>query len=146
MGLGGRIVVMQSGTVRQIGTPRRSISTPGYFRCHLHGFSPMNLVSQGDIILGFRPENFLPESNFASGSEITRIAFHVLRVEYLGGDRLLYGHVSGNLRETPVIARIPSSVAYSPVVGSEAPFAVATSDLRQFDPQAVGAANHRFVQ
>ena len=28
MGLGDRIVVMQSGRVRQIGTPRRSISTP----------------------------------------------------------------------------------------------------------------------
>ena len=69
------------------------------------------------------------------------------QVEYLGGDRLLYGHVSGNLPETPVIARIPSSVAYSPVVGSEAPFAVATSDHGGCpDPQAVGAANHRFVQ
>jgi multiple sugar transport system ATP-binding protein len=134
MGLGDRIVVMQSGTVRQIGTPEEIYLHPAdTFVATFMGSPPMNLVSQGDIVLGFRPENFLPESNFASGSEIIRIAFRMHRVEYLGGDRLLYGHVTGNLPETPVIARIPSSVAYAPVAGSEAPFAVATSDLRRFD-------------
>ncbi len=134
MGLGDRIVVMQAGTVRQIGTPEEIYQYPAdTFVATFMGSPPMNLISQGDITLGFRPENFLPESNYPAGGDITRITFRVHRVEYLGGDRLLYGYVCGNLPETPAIARIPSSVAYSPVIGSEATFAVATSDLRRFD-------------
>ncbi|MBM6593571.1 ABC transporter ATP-binding protein [Microvirga pudoricolor] len=134
MGLGDRIVVMQGGTVRQIGTPEEIYQYPAdTFVATFMGSPPMNLIQQDDITLGFRPENFLPESNYPSGSDVTRIAFRVYRVEYLGGDRLLYGHVCGGLPETPAIARIPSSVSYSPVVGSETPFAVATADLRRFE-------------
>jgi multiple sugar transport system ATP-binding protein len=134
MGLGDRIVVMQAGTVRQVGTPEEIYQYPAdTFVATFMGSPPMNLVKQDDITLGFRPENFLPESNYAAGSDIARIAFLIHRVEYLGGDRLLYGHVCGNLPKTPAIARIPSSVAYSPVIGSETTFAVATGDLRRFD-------------
>jgi multiple sugar transport system ATP-binding protein len=153
MGLGDRIVVMQSGTVRQIGTPEAIYQHPAdTFVATFMGSPPMNLVLLGDVTLGFRPENLLPESNYPAGSDITRITFRVHRVEYLGGDRLLYGHVSGNFPETAAIARIPSSVTYSPVIGSETTFAVASSDLRRFDtasgkalPIAVPVGERRVV-
>jgi multiple sugar transport system ATP-binding protein len=93
----------------------------------------MNLVVTGEVTLGFRPENFLPKASFAENIPVTNIAFNIHRVEYLGGDRLLYGMVSGNLPETAVIARIPSSVHYSPILNTEVPFAVANSELRRFD-------------
>jgi multiple sugar transport system ATP-binding protein len=134
MGLGDRIVVMQAGSVCQIGTPEEIYLNPAdTFVATFMGSPPMNLVATGDVTLGFRPENFLPKANFAESIPVTNITFNVHRVEYLGGDRLLYGTISGNLPETPVIARIPSSVHYSPALNTEVPFAVANSELRRFD-------------
>ncbi len=140
MGLGDRIVVMQAGSVRQVGTPEEIYLHPAdTFVATFMGSPPMNLVASGDVTLGFRPELFLPEQNFAAGTDLRRIMFRVHRIEFLGGDRLLYGHVGGDLPETPAISRLPSSVAYAPDVGTEASFAVARSDLRHFD-QASGKA------
>lgn len=134
MGLGDRIVVMEAGRIRQIGTPEEIYQHPAdTFVATFMGSPPMNLVETEGMTLGFRPENFLPAENYANGADITPIVFNTHRVEYLGGDRLLYGHVKGNLPETPVIARIPSSVSYTPNPGSEAKFAVASADLRWFD-------------
>jgi multiple sugar transport system ATP-binding protein len=134
MGLGDRIVIMQGGSVRQIGTPEQIYLHPAdTFVATFIGSPPMNLVTTGDTILGFRPEEFLPEANFAGSADIMRIPFKVNRVEYLGGDRLLYGTVSGALPETPVIARVPSSVGYVPAAGTDAPFAVARGNLRSFN-------------
>ncbi|OSQ36013.1 ABC transporter ATP-binding protein [Thalassospira mesophila] len=134
MGLGDRIVVMHAGTVRQVGTPEEVYLYPAdTFVATFMGSPPMNLVSVGNVTLGFRPETFLPETNFQTDIATTRISFLVHRVEYLGGDQLLYGTVGGTLPETAAIARIPSSVHYSPTVGTEAKFAVANVDLRYFD-------------
>jgi multiple sugar transport system ATP-binding protein len=134
MGLGDRIVVMQGGTVRQVGTPEDIYLNPAdTFVATFMGSPPMNLVTTGDVMLGFRPENFLPKASFAENTPVNNISFNVHRVEYLGGDRLLYGTVFGNLPETAAIARIPSSVPYVPTPGTEVPFAVASSDLRRFD-------------
>jgi len=137
MGLGDRIVVMQGGSVRQIGTPEEIYLNPAdTFVATFMGSPPMNLVNTGDVMLGFRPENFLPKASFAENIPVNNITFNVHRVEYLGGDRLLYGTVLGNLPETAAIARIPSSVPYVPAPGTEVPFAVASSDLRRFDTES----------
>src|SRR5512137_2530360 len=56
MGLGDRIVVMQSGTVRQIGTPQEIYHEPAdTFVARFVGSPPMNLVQHQDYVLGFRP-------------------------------------------------------------------------------------------
>jgi multiple sugar transport system ATP-binding protein len=134
MGLGDRIVVMHGGSVRQVGTPEEIYLNPAdTFVAGFMGSPPMNLVANGAIILGFRPEEFLPEAHFGPGADIVRFVFRINRVEYLGGDRLLYGHLAGNMPDTPVIARLPSSVGYVPEVGSEAGFAVTSRNLRRFD-------------
>ncbi|NLS04180.1 ABC transporter ATP-binding protein [Rhizobium sp. P32RR-XVIII] len=134
MGLGDRIVVMQAGTIRQIGTPEEIYLNPAdTFVATFMGSPPMNLVVTGDMTLGFRPENFLPKSHFPEASSVTSVTFRIHRVEYLGGDRLLYGNISGDLPETPVIARIPSSIHYTPVLNTDVAFAVANEELRRFD-------------
>ncbi|HZA81454.1 MAG TPA: ABC transporter ATP-binding protein, partial [Actinomycetes bacterium] len=61
MGLGERIAVMYEGRVRQIGPPREVYEDPAdTFVATFLGSPPMNLVAQGDRLLGFRPESFLP--------------------------------------------------------------------------------------
>jgi multiple sugar transport system ATP-binding protein len=134
MGLGDRIVVMKDGRIRQVGSPADIYLHPAdTFVATFMGSPPMNLVTTGEVILGFRPENFLPETHFSPGAEVARMTFHVNRVEYLGGDRLLYGHVAEDLPETAVIARLPSSVSYAPQLKTPVTFAVSLSDLRRFD-------------
>jgi multiple sugar transport system ATP-binding protein len=133
MGLGDRIVVMQGGSVRQIGTPEEIYLHPAdTFVATFIGTPPMNLVTTGERVLGFRPENFLPEVHFPADADLMRTPFRITRVEYLGGDRLLYGVVTSALPETPVIARIPSSVTFRATVDSLVPFACLRSDLRHF--------------
>src|ERR671931_2700924 len=63
MGLGDRIVVMQHGKVRQIGTPAEIYDEPAdTFVATFVGAPPMNLLPRGERIEGFRPENFLHQS------------------------------------------------------------------------------------
>jgi multiple sugar transport system ATP-binding protein len=137
MGLGDRIVVMQAGSIRQIGTPEDIYLNPAdTFVATFMGSPPMNLVATGKVTLGFRPENFLPKAHFPEGSAVTTITFKAHRLEYLGGDRLLYGTVGGDLPETAVIARLPSSVHYTPVLNTDVSFAVANAELRRFDTES----------
>lgn len=137
MGLGERIVVMKAGKVRQVGTPEDIYARPAdTFVATFIGSPPMNLVEAGEVILGFRPETFLPRHAFPTEADAMQIPFRVRRVEYLGGDRLLYGRIAQVLPETEVLARIPSNVDYTPAEGEEVPFAVLQSELRYFDPQS----------
>ena len=142
MGLGDRIVVMQGGSVRQIGTPEHIYLHPAdTFVATFIGSPPMNLVTTPDQVLGFRPESFLPEASFPDGADLLRVPFRVHRVEFLGGDRLLYGTVGGALPETAAIARLPSSIGFAPEQGTTAPFAMLRRDLRRFDPGTGRAIN-----
>jgi multiple sugar transport system ATP-binding protein len=133
MGLGDRIAVMDAGVIRQIDTPEGIYLNPAdVFIASFMGSPPMNLVTTDEHILGFRPEDLLPEGNFAANVEISRFTLNVGRVEYLGGDRLLYARLGGDLPDTQVIARLPSSVAWTGAVGTSATFAVLTANLRYF--------------
>ena len=134
MGLGDRIVVMRSGTVRQIGTPQEIYHEPAdTFVARFVGSPPMNLVQHRDYILGFRPEHFLPKGTQGGGKLIT-LPFRVTRVEYLGADRLLYGTLSGGgFTDQKVIARLPSTVTVN--INSEMTydFTVHDKELKFFD-------------
>jgi multiple sugar transport system ATP-binding protein len=146
MGLGDRIVVMEAGSVRQIGTPEEIYLDPAdTFVATFIGSPPMNLVAMGDITLGFRPEDLLPKGHFADAAAITQVTLNINRVEYLGGDRLLYGRVLGNFPDTAVVARLPSTVQYAPQLGVDLAFAVANPALRRFDT-ASGKALPRTVE
>lgn len=133
MGLGDRIAVMESGMIRQLGPPTEVYDHPAdTFVATFIGSPPMNLVRQDDVLVGFRPEHFLPTD--VVGGETVPIPFAVDRVEYLSGDRHVYGMVTSIGEDTRAIARLPSTVAVPLRAGETYEFAVARDRLRYFDP------------
>src|ERR687896_1851423 len=110
MGLGDRIAVMYDGKIRQLGTPHDVYHDPvDTFVATFLGSPPMNLVARDATLLGFRPESFLP-AELVDGNTV-RAQLDVARIEYLSGDRHVYGTVRGIGEETRVIARLPATVA-----------------------------------
>jgi multiple sugar transport system ATP-binding protein len=134
MGLGDRIVVMDRGRVRQVGTPQEVYEEPGdLFVAGFLGSPPMNLVDQPDAIVGFRPEHFLPAPFQHGAGDAVTLPFAVTRVENLGADRLLYGTVGGPFDGAKVIARLPSTVQAPIQPGERHEFSVRGGDLKFFD-------------
>jgi multiple sugar transport system ATP-binding protein len=135
MGLGDRIAVMKSGTVRQIGTPQEIYDEPAdAFVAGFVGSPPMNLVRHRDYILGFRPENFHPKGQQNEATTVTAFNLNVTRVEYLGADRLIYGTLIGDFSDQKVLARLPSTVTIKIEPGTSCDFTVPESELKFFDP------------
>ncbi len=147
MGLGDRIAVMYEGRIRQLGRPRDVYLEPeDTFVATFLGSPPMNLISRGDHLVGFRPESFLPtEVVPEDGSKLTT-RFEVGRIEYLSGDRYVYGTVSGIGEDTRVIARVPATVATVIEVGDVREFAVHERDLRFFDADTGGKVSRKPVR
>ncbi|HZA32311.1 MAG TPA: ABC transporter ATP-binding protein [Propionibacteriaceae bacterium] len=133
MGLGDRIAVMESGRVRQLAPPVEVYDDPAdTFVATFLGSPPMNLVPHDGHLVGFRPEHLLPE-DVVPGNDKIRVPFTVDRIEYLSGDRYLYGTVHRLGEETRVITRLPATVTLPVETGEEHTFAVATNRLRFFD-------------
>jgi len=141
MGLGDRIVVMERGKVRQVGTPQDVYEDPvDTFVATFVGQPPMNLLDLRDpslpprTLLGFRPEHFLPRGGFGPGEDIRSFRFSVRRVEYLGSDRYVYGSVSeSGTPDATVIAKLPGTIALAIPEGDTHEFAVPRRALRYFD-------------
>ncbi|MGQ0777121.1 MAG: ABC transporter ATP-binding protein [Pseudonocardiales bacterium] len=144
MGLGDRIAVMDGGRVRQLGPPAEVYDDPAdTFVATFIGSPPMNLVPRDGVLVGFRPEHLLPADYFSgqgsgqgsghvSGERIA-VPFEVERVEYLSGDRHVYGSVTRLGEQTRVVARLPATVATPLSAGHTHEFAVAGERLRFFD-------------
>lgn len=133
MGLGDRIAVLEHGRVRQVGTPQEVYDDPSdTFVATFIGSPPMNLVERGDVLVGFRPEHLLPAENVVSPERVT-MPLRVERMEYLSGDRHVYGTVTGIGAETRVIARLPATVGTPLDAGETREFAVPAERLRFFD-------------
>ena len=136
MGLGDRIAVLNEGKIQQIGTPDQIYHHPANtFVATFVGSPPMNLLTRDGKLLGFRPEQFLPASAVGERPGQVVFDFAVTRVENLGSDRYVYGHLPGVDPEAKVIAKLPSTVTTPVYVGDRVPFAVSGGDLRYFDQQ-----------
>ena len=143
MGLGDRIVVMEHGKVRQVGTPQEVYEDPvDTFVATFVGQPPMNLLEARDpslpprTVMGFRPEHFLPNSVFGSADDTRTFRFAVRRVEYLGSDRYVYGSVvepGAAPSDVTVIAKLPATIALSIPEGETHEFGVPRRALRYFD-------------
>jgi len=141
MGLGDRIVVMEHGKVRQVGTPQEVYEDPvDTFVATFVGQPPMNLLPLRDpslppgTLVGFRPEHLLPRSVFAAGDELSTFHFAVRRVEYLGSDRYVYGAVTESAApDATVIAKLPATIPLTIPEGETHEFAVPRRLLRYFD-------------
>jgi len=107
MGMGDRIAVIDRGKVRQVGTPAAIYDDPAdRFVASFVGTPPMNLVSWNSGHLGFRPEHFLPRDMIPDG-ELTEFSFRVVRAEYLGSERIVYGELEGLQSAAEVTAKLP---------------------------------------
>ena len=106
----------------------------------------MNLVPTHDVIVGFRPEHFLPPNLLFLAQRVAVTAhegmephdlyqFHVTHSEYLGAERILYGFISGGpFNEQKVVSRVPATHSTEINDGSVHSFAIAKRDLKFFDP------------
>ena len=134
MGLGDRIAVMNAGQIQQIGTPQEIYHHPANtFVATFVGSPPMNLLTMDGKLLGFRPEEFLPVSVVGERPGQVLFDFAVTRVENLGSDRHVYGHLPKVDPQAKVIAKLPSTVTMPVAVGDRIQFAVGRDNLRYFD-------------
>jgi multiple sugar transport system ATP-binding protein len=134
MGLGDRIAVMYGGRIRQLAAPREVYEDPAdTFVATFLGSPPMNLVERGNRLVGFRPERFLPAEAVDGDGDAVTAQFEIARIEYLSGDRHIYGTVRGIGEETRVIARLGATVTTPIEAGQVREFRVHARDLRFFD-------------
>jgi multiple sugar transport system ATP-binding protein len=147
MGLGDRIAVMYAGKLRQLGPPREVYEDPAdTFVATFLGSPPMNLVPRGERLVGFRPENFLPAEVVEGDGNTLSAQFDVARIEYLSGDRHVYGTVRGIGEETRVIGRLPATVTTPIEAGEVRDFRIHERDLRFFDAETGMRAAREAVQ
>jgi multiple sugar transport system ATP-binding protein len=134
MAMGDRVVVLHQGTVRQIGSPKEVYEDPAdTFVATFLGSPPMNLLEFSDLMVGFRPEGFLPSELVPAGNQV-RFRYKVKYVEYLGAERVLYGNIEGSHFESKeIISRLSWNMPSGYEPGSVHDFSVAEADLRFFD-------------
>jgi multiple sugar transport system ATP-binding protein len=136
MGLGDRIAVMSQGTIRQIGTPHEVYHEPANtFVATFMGSPPMNLFERDDVLVGFRPECFLPKEIYDVNDDLRSFQFRVRRIEHLGSDRLVYGSLDrdGDAQEAGTIAKVPLNVSITIQEGHVYEFAVLAQNIKFFD-------------
>jgi len=136
MALGDRVVVLNKGKVRQIGTPKEVYDEPAdTFVATFLGSPPMNLLEFSEVIVGFRPEAFLP-SALVPGAAAVEFNYRVNYVEYLGAERDLYGSLEGaGFESKEIVSRLSWTMPSGYDVGTVHEFSVHQSDLRFFDPK-----------
>lgn len=132
MAMGDRVVVLNHGYVRQIGSPKEVYDQPAdTFVATFLGSPPMNLLETDDVIVGFRPEQFRPIAQVTEGSKV-QFHFRVENVEYLGSEWIVSGFISGGRADgKKVIARLGS--AQSLELGQTYDFGIAERELKFFD-------------
>ena len=132
MAMGDRIMVLNKGVVRQIGTPKEVYDDPAdTFVATFLGSPPMNLIETGDLIVGFRPEHFRLAEDVKETERVT-FKFRVENVEYLGAEFILSGVLLGGKADgKKVIARL--LLGHSFEIGATYEFAVPQRHLKFFD-------------
>jgi multiple sugar transport system ATP-binding protein len=161
MAMGDRVVVMNFGEVRQIGTPATVYDDPAdTFVATFLGSPPMNLVESGDVIVGFRPEHFFPVSQLAGRAAVPEtirmseregpfvsIRFHISHEEYLGAERIVYGVLEGGaFQGEKALSRMSSTYSGHFESDSVHAFALSERHLRFFDRKTGKRTDARPVQ
>jgi multiple sugar transport system ATP-binding protein len=132
MAMGDRVMVLNKGVVRQLGTPKDVYDDPAdTFVATFLGSPPMNLIEHEDLIIGFRPEHFRLAVDMKETDKVL-FKFRVENVEYLGAEFILAGClVGGKADGKKVIARL--LLGHSFEVGVTYDFAVPARELKFFD-------------
>jgi multiple sugar transport system ATP-binding protein len=96
------------------------------------GSPPMNLLEDGGVIAGFRPETLAPAA-LVNGAAV-RFRLRVVNVEYLGSERIVYAVLeSGKFKGKKLVARLPMSTPGAFKADAVEEFAVAREQLKFFD-------------
>jgi multiple sugar transport system ATP-binding protein len=132
MAMGDRVMVLNKGVVRQLGTPKEVYDDPAdTFVATFLGSPPMNLMEMDEMIVGFRPEHFRVTEDVKESAKVI-FKFRVENVEYLGAEFILAGFlVGGKMDSKKVIARL--LLGHSFEIGTTYDFAVAERHLKFFD-------------
>jgi len=131
MAMGDRIVVLNKGVVRQIASPKEVYDDPAdTFVATFLGSPPMNLVENGDVIVGFRPEHFRPATAASDGG--VKFKFRVENLEYLGAEYIVSGLIQGGQVDgKKAVARLLQADGLE--LGKTYDFAIAERELKFFD-------------
>lgn len=131
--MGDRVLVLDGGLVRQLGTPREVYDQPAdTFVATFLGSPPMNLLENGEVVFGFRPEALRPAAEANAPS--VRLRLRIRTVEYLGAERVAYGVLEGGrFGGRKVVSRLPASSAWIGSPDEVQDFAVARDQIRLFD-------------
>lgn len=133
MGMGHRIAVLNHGELQQIGTPREIYEEPANtFVATFLGSPPMNLVPDGDRLIGFRPESVEPRVDSFDPVNGVEFTLDNLRLEYLGSEKLIYGEING----TRAVSRLPASYPLDVEDGGSLAVQVSNPSLRIFDTES----------
>jgi multiple sugar transport system ATP-binding protein len=132
MALGDRVVIMDKGVVRQIGTPAEVYDDPAdTFVATFLGSPPMNLLEREGVLIGFRPEHVRAEGA-GSPPGAARFRFRCELTEYLGSERLAFGILEGDWGGREIVWRFPAWES-GPRVGAVEDVIVERNRLRFFD-------------
>ena len=131
MAMGDRVMVLNKGVVRQLGTPTDVYDNPAdTFVATFLGSPPMNLAEIGDVIVGFRPEHFRPA--FTVTGDAAPFRLKVENIEYLGSEWIVSGTLAGGkLDGKKVFSRLSS--AQNLQLSGTYDFAVPQSHLKFFE-------------
>jgi len=133
MGLGDRIAVMSGGKIRQLGRPQEVYDDPAdSFVATFLGSPPMNLFERDGRLVGIRPEHALPKGSYAAEDSAVDFWFRVDRVENLGADRLLYGHLRDAPSDEKMTIRLPFTVNVPCEAGGSYEFSIRKHNLKFF--------------
>jgi multiple sugar transport system ATP-binding protein len=127
---------MSQGRIQQVGEPQHIYDNPSNrFVATFLGSPSMNVLPYGGHEVGFRPESFVPTKHIQGSGGMRKFHYHVKRIEYLGSDRLLYGHLHDFAEDKLVLSRLPNNIPDE--IDTEGPieFAVAESNLFFFDTE-----------
>ena len=124
MTMADRVVLMRDGRVEQNGTPEELYNRPATaFTARFIGTPPMNLIAQGDSLLGVRPEHIRLVSQDGHPA-------HVKAVEHLGADSIILCDMDGQ----PVSVRQDGFSKAS--VGDTVALAWSTDDEHRFEAKS----------
>ena len=125
MTLADRVVVMSRARVQQIGTPQDIYDKPAnLFVAGFIGSPPMNLLKQGDVVLGVRPEDLRVMPADSPGALISGEVFTV----ELTGDSTYVTLKSGDQLVTAKEGK-----RFSAEIGQRLAFAAEASRCHRFD-------------
>jgi multiple sugar transport system ATP-binding protein len=136
LGMGDRVVVMSQGKVMQVGTPQDVYhNSANTFVASFIGSPGMNFIRRDSYLVGFRPEQFVPQELAERKEDLQLFSFAVTRVEYLGAEQEIYGVVEGSSDEKKVISSLSSETDIKLETGKTYTFAVPKQQLRFFDQE-----------